>query len=216
MSAQASEPEPRPQESEPASGAEGRRGEAAAPRAEGSVAASLATLLTLPQPRVTSSPLIPPPLGQLQSLYQGAPPGAFSFGLPQRFGSEAWSSVAAQRISMMATQRLSSAEIRLDPPELGSLHVRLTLHQDQASLSFSSPHPQVRDALEQQMPRLREMLAESGINLQQSDVSDQGFGGSRQRQDPSWPGGHQTGDSGAETAPAARAVAVLSLVDAYA
>lgn len=77
-----------------------------------------------------------------------------------------------ERILMMSAGNLQVAEIQLDPPELGSLQVRLQIQHEQVSLSFSSPHAAVRDALEQQMPRLREMLAEQGLNLENSTVAE--------------------------------------------
>ncbi|WP_421866716.1 flagellar hook-length control protein FliK [Motiliproteus sp.] len=112
-------------------------------------------------------------LNQLQQAYQGNAQSGIVLGLNERFGGERWNAAASQRIVWMAGQNVGHAELRLDPPELGSLNVRLNLHGEQASLSFTSPHAHVRDALEQQMPRLREMLAESGIELADSNVSDQ-------------------------------------------
>ncbi len=110
---------------------------------------------------------------QLQQAYQATSSPGAAAGFGQRFGSPAWTPAASQRISWMAGQGVSTAELRLDPPELGSLTIRLTIQGDQTSLSFTSPHAQVRDVLEQQMPRLREMLAENGLALDQADVSDQ-------------------------------------------
>lgn len=112
-------------------------------------------------------------LTQLQQAYQGNSQSGVTLGLGERFGGERWGAAASQRIVWMAGQNVGHAELRLDPPELGSLNVRLHLQGEQASLSFTSPHAHVRDTLEQQMPRLREMLAESGIELADSDVSDQ-------------------------------------------
>ncbi len=112
-------------------------------------------------------------LMQLQQAYQTAPANTALQGFGQRFGSQGWAPAASQRISWMAGQNISVAEMRLDPPELGSLTVRLTIQGDQTSLSFTSPHAQVREVLEQQMPRLREMLSDSGLELGQADVSDQ-------------------------------------------
>lgn len=109
------------------------------------------------------------PLNPLPAQLQSMPPG-LSPGLSQ--GNAAWGQAISERVLLMTAGSLQVAEIRLDPPELGTLHVRLQLNQDQASLSFSSPHAQVRDALEQQMPRLREMLAEQGLNLESSSVAD--------------------------------------------
>ncbi|MEH6625195.1 MAG: flagellar hook-length control protein FliK [Motiliproteus sp.] len=110
---------------------------------------------------------------QLQSAYKGDAVGEVSLNLPERFGSEKWTPGLSQRVVWMSNQQVGFAELRLDPPDLGSLNIRLSIQNDQASLSFTSPHAHVREILEQQMPRLREMLAENGIELQHSDVSDQ-------------------------------------------
>ena len=41
----------------------------------------------------------------------------------------------------------------------------LSITQDQATAQFLSPHLAVREAIEEALPRLREMLAENGIQL---------------------------------------------------
>lgn len=90
------------------------------------------------------------------------------------FGRPEWSGMVAERSAMMAAQNLSFAELQLDPPELGPLQVKIAVSQDQqASVTFVSANPQVRDALEQTVGRLKELLEEQGINLSDSDVSDQ-------------------------------------------
>ncbi|NHN39421.1 hypothetical protein G8764_19110 [Pseudomaricurvus alcaniphilus] len=90
-------------------------------------------------------------------------------------GQPEWHTAVAERVAIMATKRLSSAEIQLDPPELGQLQVRVTLNQDQASVSFASQHAVVREALDQTAFRLREMFEAEGFNLLDVDVSDQSF-----------------------------------------
>jgi flagellar hook-length control protein FliK len=79
----------------------------------------------------------------------------------------------AQRIGIMNTENLQTARIQLDPPELGSLEIKIKFQQDQVSVSFTSGHPTVRDALEAQSPRLREMLEQQGVELTDVNVSDQ-------------------------------------------
>ena len=116
-------------------------------------------------------------LTQLQQAYQNPNGQSLTLGLNERFGSERWTPAASQRIVWMVSQNVTAAELRLDPPELGSLNVRVNITGDQASLSFTSPHPQVREVLEQQLPRLREMLADSGLELEQADVSDRSHPG---------------------------------------
>jgi flagellar hook-length control protein FliK len=68
--------------------------------------------------------------------------------------------------------------IRLDPPELGALEVRIQVTQDSTQVQITSQSHQVREALESQSIRLRESLTEQGLNLSSLDVSDQSAGGS--------------------------------------
>lgn len=90
-----------------------------------------------------------------------------------KINTPAWKNALGERAIMIAAQSSRVAEIKLDPPELGSLQVRISVNQDQVSLNFTSPHAHVRDAVEQSLPRLREMFAEQGLALQDSSVSDQ-------------------------------------------
>ena len=58
--------------------------------------------------------------------------------------------------------------------DLGPLRIQLEIDDGVANVSFQSQHPLTRDALEQAMPRLRELLAENGLSLGQADVGDDG------------------------------------------
>ena len=88
-----------------------------------------------------------------------------------------WTEQVAKRISIMSSEQLQTARIQLDPPELGSLDVKIRIQHDQMSVAFSSNQPQVREALESQAPRLREMLEQQGMNLVDVNVSSQQQGG---------------------------------------
>lgn len=85
----------------------------------------------------------------------------------------AWADEFSQKITWMATQHGQSAELHLNPPQLGPLDVLIKVDGDQATALFSSPHAAVRDAIEQALPKLREMLADNGIMLGNASVSDQ-------------------------------------------
>ena len=85
----------------------------------------------------------------------------------------AWAEEFSQKITWLTTQKNQSAELHLNPPQLGPLDVVVKVNGDQASAMFSSPHAAVREAIEQALPRLREMLADSGIMLGNAMVSDQ-------------------------------------------
>src|SRR5690606_36500412 len=64
------------------------------------------------------------------------------------------------------------AELRLDPPELGPVQVRVSMHNDQVNVTFNRNQIAVREALDQGAQRLRDMFAEQGLNLGDVNVSD--------------------------------------------
>lgn len=89
-------------------------------------------------------------------------------------GRERWGEDFSQRITWLTTPRQDqTAQLHLNPPQLGPLDVVLKVNGDNATALFSSPHAAVRDAVEQALPRLREMLADNGIALGNATVSDQ-------------------------------------------
>ncbi|WP_062067033.1 flagellar hook-length control protein FliK [Cellvibrio sp. OA-2007] len=136
-------------------------------------------------------------------------------GVPVTVGSPQWSQAVGDKVLWLAAQNVSAAEIRLDPPELGPMQVKVSVNQDQASVTFSSPHPAVREALDQQLNRLREMFSEQGLNLVNVDVSDKSF--TKREQEES--AGHQSngGDDDEELSQVAVSQTIsMRLVDHYA
>ncbi|XGA69672.1 flagellar hook-length control protein FliK [Duganella sp. BuS-21] len=61
--------------------------------------------------------------------------------------------------------------MELNPPDLGPLQVVLSINKDQATAAFSSAAPEVRQALEAALPKLKEMMSEAGIQLGSATVS---------------------------------------------
>lgn len=88
-------------------------------------------------------------------------------------GSTGWANEFSQKIIWMGTQQNQVAELHLNPPDLGPLSVSLSISDNQATALFASPHGAVRDAVENALPKLREMLADNGIMLGNATVSDQ-------------------------------------------
>lgn len=117
--------------------------------------------------------------------------------LEPRIGSAGWDNALGQKVLWMVSNQQQVAELNLDPPDLGPLQVTLSLNNDQASATFVSQHADVRQALEAALPRLKEMMAESGINLGDATVSagtSQQQGGF-ERQHHSGTNQHRGGDS---------------------
>jgi flagellar hook-length control protein FliK len=70
----------------------------------------------------------------------------------------------------LSSKNEQRVELILNPPALGRVDVTLKIHGDQTTASFMSANPQVREALENALPRLREMFADAGLSLGQANV----------------------------------------------
>ncbi|MFA5824501.1 MAG: flagellar hook-length control protein FliK [Gallionellaceae bacterium] len=84
-----------------------------------------------------------------------------------------WGDEFNQKVTWLASSKEHSAELHLNPPQLGPMDVVIKVSGDQATALFSSPHAAVREAIEQALPKLREMMADSGIMLGNASVNDQ-------------------------------------------
>lgn len=90
-------------------------------------------------------------------------------------GTQQWNDALGQQVVMFSRNGQQTAELKLHPEELGSLHIMLKIEDNQAQIHLVSGNSQVRSALESALPHLRSAMAESGINLGQSSVgSDAG------------------------------------------
>lgn len=108
-------------------------------------------------------------------------------GQPVAMQQGGWSEAVVDKVMWLSSQNLKSAEIQLDPAELGRLEVRVDISKDQTQVTFASPNAGVRDTLEGQMQRLRDLFTQQGMNLLDVNVSDQslsrGWQGQGQGQD---------------------------------
>lgn len=91
--------------------------------------------------------------------------------------------VLQEKVSMMLNLNNKEAEIRLDPPELGSMQIRIRSDAEQAQVNFVVQNQQAKEILEQSMPKLKEMLAEQGIMLGESNIQQGQQGNSEQQSD---------------------------------
>ena len=86
-----------------------------------------------------------------------------------------WHDDFTQKIVWMASSDKQSAQITLNPPQMGPIEVTLNLDKGNATASFVSANTEVREAIETAIPRLREMFANAGIDLGQTNVSTGSF-----------------------------------------
>lgn len=114
---------------------------------------------------------------RLAALTQAAVPktaNALPVNQPLAMHQSGWSEEVVNRVMYLSSANLKSADIQLEPAELGRLDIRVNLTADQpAQVNFMSGHAGVREALEGQMFRLREMFAQQGMGQVDVNVSDQ-------------------------------------------
>ncbi len=103
-----------------------------------------------------------------------------TLALPTPVKDPAWAGEFGQKVVWMATQDKQSAQITLNPPQMGPIEISLSVKNDQATAVFVSTNAEVREVIEAAVPRLREMLAGVGVELGQTNVSAESF---RQAQD---------------------------------
>lgn len=92
--------------------------------------------------------------------------------------SPQWANEVGQKVAWMSSSGNHVAELHLNPPNLGPVEVKLTVHNDQATIQFVAQHHETRAALESALPRLKEMMMDSGIALGNASVDS----GSSQQQ----------------------------------
>lgn len=95
--------------------------------------------------------------------------------VPTPVRDQNWSSDFGQKIVWLATSDKQSAQITLNPPQMGPIEIALNVDKGNATASFTSANAEVREAIETAMPRLREMFASAGIELGQTNVSAESF-----------------------------------------
>lgn len=141
--------------------------------------------------RLTEQPVAGNGLQPLQqaALTMAAPAGVHpGNSLTPQVNNSSWDQALGQRMVWMVAGAEQSATLTLNPPDLGPLQVVLNVTNGQADASFFAAQPEVRQALEAALPKLREMLGDAGISLGQANVSS----GSSNPQ-----GGSGQGDNGA-------------------
>ncbi|MCP3674646.1 MAG: hypothetical protein GY829_09315 [Gammaproteobacteria bacterium] len=93
--------------------------------------------------------------------------------LPVSMPTPQWNKKFAEHVSMLALKGTTSAHIKLDPPELGPLAVKIVHTGSETQVQFQVTNPIARELVESGMNKLREMLEEHGFENVDVDVSEQ-------------------------------------------
>lgn len=108
-----------------------------------------------------------------------APPGASAAPAPVAVTiatpvhSPYFAEETAQQVTWLTTHGIEQARIHVTPADLGPIEIRIAIEDGEALINFAVTHPESAAAIEDALPRLREMLAASGITLGQTSVGDE-------------------------------------------
>lgn len=149
----------------------------------GRLAASLAGLSAAAADAAAPAPLTDPAAaitagaGSAGLLGTQSPTSAAQAELPVPPGHPRFADALGARLAWQIGHNVQHAHLNLNPPELGPLEVRVEMNRDQAQLHFVAHHGAVRDAVEDALPRLRELFAQNGLQLADASVSGGSAGG---------------------------------------
>lgn len=135
--------------------------------------------------RAAAAPAIAPQAALQAARQSQAAPVADR--LTPAVGTPAWDQALGQKVVWMVAGEQQSASLTLNPPDLGPLQVVLNVSNSQATATFTAAQPEVRQALEAALPKLRDMLGEAGIQLGQASVNS---GSPNQQGNTGEPGAH--------------------------
>lgn len=101
-----------------------------------------------------------------------ANPTTLNLNLPMPMDISKWQASLNEQICLISRQGIQNAEIKLNPQELGSLHIKLAMINDKIDLHMAVAHNMVKGVLESALPMLRTSLEQQGITLQHTNISD--------------------------------------------
>lgn len=137
---------------------------------------------------------------RLAALTQAATPktaNALPVNQPIAMHQSGWTEEVVNRVMYLSSANLKAADIQLQPAELGRLDIRVNMVPDQQTqVTFMSAHPGVREALDGQVHRLRDMFAQQGMGQVDVNVSDQSRGSQQGQEQAQQSQGGRTSASG--------------------
>lgn len=151
--------------------------------------------MALPTPSAHAAPVAQAALPQPPQATAPAAAPTVHMALPGPMGTPLWREEFAASVNLLATQNVTSAELRVQPAELGPIQVSIRIEGGEASIACSAQHAQTRQALEDALPRLREVLESNGISVGNASVGAHPQNGGAAG-DPAWSQGRAQAPSG--------------------
>jgi flagellar hook-length control protein FliK len=170
-----------------------------------------------------------PAAPKAQELSQRASAAAdkpYSSSVNVPVGDPEWGAKMNEKVVWLSGRGIQSAQIHLNPVELGPVDVKVSVQNDQTVITFNVQNAGVKELLESNVQRLRDMIDQNGnaeieVNVEERSSSREGLA---QNQQNSQQDGRGTQGSAEQTDGIEEAVSVtgisnidnVSLVDYYA
>jgi flagellar hook-length control protein FliK len=84
-----------------------------------------------------------------------------------------WPEAVATQVRWAVADGVQSATLKMVPEHLGPVELHIELRDNQVNVNFGANQAETRQALQDSLPRLREVLAGAGITLGQANVQQQ-------------------------------------------
>jgi flagellar hook-length control protein FliK len=123
---------------------------------------------TTPTSTITQSGGLPELVRSFGATSVQAPVVETTISVPVSNGN--WPHAVAVQVLWLVNSDVQSATLRLSPEHLGPVEVQIDVRDSQVNVNFSAAHAETRAALEQTVPRLREIFAGGGLTLGQTSV----------------------------------------------
>jgi flagellar hook-length control protein FliK len=141
------------------------------------VAPEISPDISRPEPPVNAQPMLSAPTNLAityppSNAINSAPTSA-TYNISQSFDSPNWDKAINQQVVWMVQNKLQTASLTINPPHLGPVQIMMQIDNQQATVQFVSEQPEIREALQNALPLLADMLKQSGIQLGHADVSSQ-------------------------------------------
>lgn len=91
-------------------------------------------------------------------------------------GTPAFTDELGADIQLMLRNGFGTAELSLNPVDLGPIHIELKIREQVADISFAVTNPVTREAIEKSLSHLNELLMHKGVSLGSSNVAGDSAG----------------------------------------
>lgn len=124
---------------------------------------------------------------QLRTPNEGLKPYSTTLSTPVQ--SQQWNEEVNHKLVWFSGRNIQAAEMHLNPADLGPIDVKIHVQNDVTTVTFNAHNASVRDLLESNVVRLREMMEANGVTLGDVNVDS----GSREQSQQSGSDSEQKG-----------------------